>query len=169
MRNERIDPNEFATAAGGPVHRSRGPGIGTMLLIGIGVVLLIWAISAIGRDDAEYARTASVSAGAIAEDPNAYYGKAVTVRAEVEKVFGPRMFTLDEDAVGAEPDVVVLTANPHGVGDDAEVTVHGTVRRFARGDLERDYDWIDDSLFAGRDLSDVDGRPVIVADSVSRG
>src|SRR5687768_17538920 len=73
----------------------------------------------------------TVSAGKLARDAKDYYGKTVTVKAEVENVFDSRSFTLDEDSVFAGPDVLVLV--PSGMTADLRhdqvVTVTGTVRR----------------------------------------
>ena len=49
-----------------------------------------------------------MSAGKLAKDGKKFYGQNVTVRAEVEDVLDSHSFTLDEDAVLAGPDVVVL-------------------------------------------------------------
>lgn len=108
-----------------------------------------------------------VSAGAIAESPERYVGKAVRVRAEVEDVYGEQAFTLDEDEAFAGPDVLVLI--PNGVTeelDDTKVTVRGPVREFTRAGFERDYDWFDGDGVGDADLDDFESRPVIVASSV---
>jgi hypothetical protein len=104
-----------------------------------------------------------VSAGELADKPAAYLGLRVKVRAEIEDVHTPRAFTLDEDKVGASPDVLVLS--PAGAfpkkGETVEVT--GTVRRFVRTEIKRDYDWFD--LGEQYDVTYTE-RPVIVAESV---
>jgi hypothetical protein len=107
----------------------------------------------------------TVSAGTLAENPAQYLGKKVTVKAEVENVVGPQVFTLDEDKLAAGPDVRVLMPRTarQMIRDDARVTVTGTVRPFVLTELERDYDWFDPT--PGLEI-EVKGRPVIVADSV---
>jgi hypothetical protein len=104
-----------------------------------------------------------ISAGQLADRPAAYMGQRVKVRAEVEDVHTPRVFTLDEDEVGASPDVLVLGPTgsfPKG-GQFVEVT--GTVRAFVRSEIERDYEWFD--LGDEFDVKFTE-RPVIVAESV---
>jgi hypothetical protein len=103
----------------------------------------------------------------IAMRPKDFYGRPVTVVAEVESVHGPGAFTLDEDAALAGPDVLVIV--PKGtqpVEENREVTVHGTVRPLVIAELERDYAWFDPSTYEPDLLVRFKERPVIIADSV---
>lgn len=108
------------------------------------------------------------TAGAIAAAPQAYYGNLVRVTAEVEDVVSPHVFLLDEDRIGAGPDVLVVYPRPIGAvpeGDD--VTVVGHVRPLVRTYFERDYDWFDWGWFNEVEGEvEVETRPVIVASSV---
>jgi hypothetical protein len=109
------------------------------------------------------ANAVEVDAGELADKPASYLGLRVKVRAEIEDVHTPHVFTLDEDKVGASPDVLVLAPGasfPKG-GDVVEVT--GTVRAYVRTEIERDYDWFD--LEEKYDVT-YSERPVIVAESV---
>lgn len=112
--------------------------------------------------------TGAISAGKLAKDAKDYYGKTVTVKAEVEDVLGDKMFTLDEDALLAGSDVLVLA--PKGVGTlahDQKVVVTGQVRPFVEADLDRDFDWFDNGkLVDVKTKVDWKTRPVIVAESV---
>jgi hypothetical protein len=104
-----------------------------------------------------------VSAGQLADKPAAYLGLRVKVRAEIEDVHTSRAFTLDEDKVGASPDVLVLAPSGSFPKDGDYVEVTGTVRRFVRTEIERDYDWFDlDEEYDTRYTE----RPVIVAETV---
>ena len=110
-----------------------------------------------------------VSAGKLAKDAKKYYGQTVAVQAEVEDVLSPNAFTLDEDALFAGPDVLVLV--PRGVADklshDEKVTVRGTVRRYVVADLDKDLDWFDHGkIVTTKTKIDWDARPVIVAEAV---
>lgn len=112
--------------------------------------------------------TLFVSADRIAADPKAYYGRRVEIRrAEVEDVISSRVFTLDEDVFGGGPDVAVivprLARRNVTVMKGSKVTVVGTVRRYVRTDMERDFDWLGDEpdLFVR-----IHERPVVVAESV---
>jgi hypothetical protein len=106
----------------------------------------------------------TVMPGELAANPTSYLGRTVTVRSEVENVVNPHVFTLDEDRMGAGPDVLVLNPRPTiAATDDQMVTVTGTVRSYVEAEIERDYDWFD----ATPELEvRFQGRPVIVADSI---
>jgi hypothetical protein len=111
----------------------------------------------------------SISAGKLAKDAKDYYGRTVTVQAEVEDVLGGNMFTLDEDAILAGSDVLVLV--PGGVtgtlSHDQKVVVTGEVRPFVEADLDRDFDFFDDGkLVDVKTKVDWKTRPVIVAHSI---
>jgi hypothetical protein len=110
-----------------------------------------------------------ISAGKLAKDAKHYYGQTVTVQAEVEDVLGPKMFTLDEDAILAGADVLVLV--PRGVtgqlSHDQKVTVSGTVRQYVEADLHRDFDFFENGKIVDVNKKvDWKTRPVIVATSV---
>lgn len=112
--------------------------------------------------------------GTITGNLNDYLGKTVTVEADVQEVFGPRAFTLDEDdafAGGIDNDVLVLgthTGNLERIEDNwlrNKVRVTGTVRGVALVDIEREVGWdLDRQVEA--ELEDV--KAVIVASSVQR-
>lgn len=110
-----------------------------------------------------------VSAGKLARDAKDYYGKTVTVKAEIETVYDSRSFTLDEDSLFAGPDVLVLV--PAGLTStlqhDQVVTVTGQVRRYVTAELERDFDWFKDGkLVVSKPDVDFETRPVLVATSL---
>lgn len=116
-----------------------------------------------------HAGDAVISAGKLAKDPGKFYGKTVTVKAEVEKVVDNHAFTLDEDALLAGSDVLVLV--PKGLANlvrkDDKVIVTGEVRRYVVADLDRDYDWFEDGKIVKVE-TDVDfkTRPVVIATSI---
>ncbi len=116
-----------------------------------------------------------LEAGELAENPEQYVGKRVTVRAEVEEVYNPQLFTLDEDRMFVGPDVIVFardgrtTMTEQADDEDMVVTVTGEVRKFIETDLFGSATWFDpwfnDLDEEGRGL--VRSRPVIIADSVT--
>ena len=117
---------------------------------------------------------AAVSLGTITGNLNNYLGRSVTVEADVQEVFGPRAFTLDEDdalAGGIDNDVLVLgtqTGNLERIEDNwlrNKVRVTGTVRGLGLVEIEREVGWdLDRQIEA--ELEDV--KAVIVASSVQR-
>lgn len=165
-----------AESSGRPTNErpSSQRSVATYVLAAFALIAVLGLIVAIFRGDDRVA-TSETAYGVdrIAAAPEAYYGKTVTIVGDVADVYGPRMFTLDEDTVGASADLLVLVKDPMpGAPEafaDAEVTVTGTVRKFTRAELARDYDWIDEGWFAGRDLTAAEQLPVVVAESASIG
>jgi hypothetical protein len=105
----------------------------------------------------------------LSKDLKKHVGHTVTVRGEIDDVLSDRMITLDDDALVGGHDVLVLLPAGMGAGlmKDQEVVVTGTVRRFVRADLDRDYDFFDyGKLVAVTEKVDWDSRPVIVATEV---
>jgi hypothetical protein len=110
-----------------------------------------------------------ISAGKLAKNSKDFYGKQVTVKAEVEDFLGANMFTLDEDALLAGADVLVMV--PRGVTStltrDQKVIVTGEVRPYVEADLDRDFDFFEDGkIVQTKTKVDWDTRPVIVATSI---
>lgn len=111
----------------------------------------------------------AISAGKLARDAGKFYGQTVTVSAEVENVLDDHSFTLDEDAVFAGPDVLVLlpTGSALPLRHDQKVTVTGRVRRYVATELHHDYDWFEEGHILKRNTKvDYTTRPVLVATSV---
>jgi hypothetical protein len=111
----------------------------------------------------------TISAGKLAKDAKNYYGRTVTVKAEVEDVIDSRSFTLDEDAILAGADVLVLV--PAGytgtLAHDQVVLVTGKVRPYVTSELEHDYDWFKNGSIVSRTSKfDFKTRPVLVATSL---
>jgi hypothetical protein len=104
-----------------------------------------------------------VSADELADKPAAYLGLRVKVRAEIDDVHAPRTFTLDEDKLGAGPDVLVLAPAGSFPKEGQRVEVTGTVRSFVRSEIKRDYPWFELDQKYDTEYSE---RPVIVAESV---
>jgi hypothetical protein len=112
----------------------------------------------------------TISAGKLAKDAKNYYGQTVTVKATVQDILGTHSFTLDEDAILARHDVLVLLPEgslPTGLKHDDHVLVTGTVRRYVTSELDKDYDWFKDGeIVKSTTKIDFDTRPVLVATSV---
>ena len=138
--------------------------------IGIGGVALMAAALVAGPAPAQAGeKDGMISAGKLAKHSKDFYGKQVTVKAEVEDVLGANMFTLDEDALLAGADVLVMV--PRGVtaalAHDQKVIVTGEVRPYVEKDLDRDFDFFEDGkVIKTKTKVDWDTRPVIVATSV---
>ena len=116
---------------------------------------------------AEY-KHGMLSASTLAKHASDYYGKTVTVKAKVDDVMGANMFSLDEDALFAGPDVLVIVpAGVSNVAHDQKVVVTGEVRAYVESDLDRDFKFFEDGKLIKKDTKiDWKTRPVIVATSV---
>lgn len=106
----------------------------------------------------------AASVGEISEHPDRFIGQTVTVTGEVETLFGPRVFSLDEDRVfSTGVDLLVLSKS--GITkDDQRVAVTGTVRKFVRAELQKE---IVDFDLNPEWLVDFESRPVIIATEVT--
>jgi hypothetical protein len=103
------------------------------------------------------------------DNPSNYIGKTVSVDAEVEDVYGPRVFTIDEPNWGdLEGELLVYVPSPLAaiVRDNDRVTITGEVKRFIEADFEREWGWlgVDDSLEVK-----LGKRPVLVASRIVGG
>jgi hypothetical protein len=109
-----------------------------------------------------------ISATKLVKHASDYYGKTVTVKAKVDDVMGTNMFSLDEDALFAGPDVLVIVpAGVSGVAHDQKVVVTGEVRAYVEPDLDKDFAFFEDGKLIKKDTKiDWKTRPVIVAKSV---
>lgn len=106
--------------------------------------------------------------------PDDYFGRTVTVTADVEEVLGPMAFTLDEDAPfagGVDNDLLVLSreaGNLERIDDqwlNNKVRVTGTVGRRSIIEIERELGWdLDPELEIELERADA----VLLASSVDR-
>ena len=98
-----------------------------------------------------------------------YMGQTISVDAEVEKVLGPRLFTIDEPNWGdlAGEILVFMDTNLAAlVREDDRVTVTGTMKPFMRAEIERELGWLGREEGVEIDLS---SKPVFVATRVVGG
>ena len=79
------------------------------------------------------------------DNPQKYMGTTISVDAEIEDVFGPRVFTIDEPNWGdlqGEILVYVPTTAAALVRENDRVTVTGTVKPYVRIEVEREWGWL---------------------------
>lgn len=108
-----------------------------------------------------------IDLGKFEENPQQYVGKTVTLRGEVSKVVGPRLFTIDEpNWIDLDPETLVLVPAPFAamVRSDQPVTVTGKVQPFVEADVEREWGWFGNNSGVRVDLKN---RPVVVATNVT--
>lgn len=110
----------------------------------------------------------------IVADPSKYMGQTVTIEADVDRVFGPKAFAVDEDAPlagGIDRDLLVVgrnNANLQEMNDEwlnDKVRVTGTVGAVSVIEVEREVGWdLDPQIEA-----ELEGAgAILLAESVSR-
>jgi hypothetical protein len=108
--------------------------------------------------------------GEIAENPQPYYGRTLAVTGEVETLYNPNTFTLDEDELFGGKDLLVLVKNGNTantpVQQDQTVAATGVLRPFVAADLEREYDFNWDEGFVRQLEAEYNTRPVLIVDRV---
>ena len=110
-----------------------------------------------------------VELGDLEENPGQYTGKTISVDGEVEEVFGPRIFTIDERNWGdLDGELLVFVPTPLAavVRDDDRVTVSGTVKPFVEVALDKEWGWLglDEEIEV-----DLNKRSVLVASRIVGG
>lgn len=110
-----------------------------------------------------------VSLDQLEKEPAKYIGQQISVDGVVDDVLGPHVFKLDEPHWGdldGELLVVVPSDLAALIREDDRVTVSGTVQRFARAELEREWGWQAPTPEVEITIS---SRPVIVAQRIVGG
>ena len=103
------------------------------------------------------------------DNPKKYIGQRISVDGEVEEIYGPRLFTIDEPNWGdLSGEILVLLPTPLAalVKDDDRVTVTGTIRPFVRTEFEREWGWL--GLDPAIEIK-VSEKPVLVAERLVGG
>jgi hypothetical protein len=100
----------------------------------------------------------------ITNEPNAdLVGKTVTVSGEVEKVIGPKAFTIEGDKLFNDPEVLVISATGSPIIEDTLVQVTGTLRKFVGAEIEQEFD-----LNLAQELEvEFRDKPVLIATAVA--
>ncbi len=103
----------------------------------------------------------------VAENPTQMVGQTVTVKGEVEQVYDPNSFILQDDELfGGEKVLVITPRNTTPVQDDQQVQVTGEVRQFVLAEFEREYDLTWDGALKQKIEAEYKDKPVIVAQSL---
>jgi hypothetical protein len=125
---------------------------------------------AIGAEQTQQAAATSMHRATIEEianNPDKWYGKTVTVRAKVDDVVSRTLFEVEHDGVlGMDDELLVVAPRAQSVRKNGEwVDITGEVRRFVKTGIERTYsgtDWsVPDAV-----VMQFDARPSIVAASI---
>jgi hypothetical protein len=103
----------------------------------------------------------------ITRNPGLFYNQPVAVEAEIEEVFDPVAFTLDDEQLIGGKDLLVL--NPvanQSISPGTEVVVTGIVRQFVVSDLEREYELTQDLNLQRTMETKYRNKPVIIANNM---
>jgi len=125
----------------------------------------------------------------ILSSPERYYGQTVMVSGEVSKLRGKRVFTLlPEKTPDRNAELLVLwkkdasdsrkqgqygqaMAQEPMITENSTVQATGTLRRFVKADIEREYrieNWADWGVTDHNWLEAFHNKPVLIADKVTR-
>ena len=112
---------------------------------------------------AEPTKGERVEVDELADKPDRYMGRVLSVDGDIDQVLGPNLFILEEPGStkqDAEVFVLVAPGLSANLRKDARVTVTGSVKKFTMADLEREAPW----LQVDKELKDeLTKKPVIVA------
>lgn len=110
--------------------------------------------------------------GEITENPEQFYGRELAATGQIETVYSPNAFTLnDEDFLSGE-DLLVLVANPKQAETAAEiaegetVATTGVLRPFVVAELEREYDFDWGEGIERQLEAEYSQKPVLIVDAV---
>lgn len=138
-----------------------------VLAVLLGASLLLW-IPIVGRFSLQDPQPVPVPPSAINEDPAPFLGRRVRVEGEVERIYGPRAFSLECDSAAACSLLVVggkpwtlLQKNPqvNELIRNDHVQVMGRVRKFRL----REYQELSGQRAGDSLLAAWEGRPALMA------
>lgn len=67
-------------------------------------------------------------------------GKTVIVKGEVEEVISPKAFTIEDDQLFKDPEILVVNVTKAPIVEDTLVQVTGTIREFVGSEIEKKFD-----------------------------
>ena len=105
--------------------------------------------------------------GDITSNPDQYYGKRIAVAGEVEDKLSETTFTLDEEQLFGDDDLLVISQmmTPQ-TQDGEEVTVTGILRPYVKAEFDSEYDLDWDLSVQEQIEAEYTEKPVFVAEEV---
>ncbi len=144
--------------------------VGSIATIGLALLLpacsdtdAIDAEPGVGDFDAAEERVEEVE-----EETASYIGREVVVEGEVEEIYGPDTFVLEETGeLFNDDEILVIGVDPEyePIYEGQEVRLTGEVRQFVWREIETEYDLTWDLDLQREMEAEYEGRPVIVAES----
>jgi hypothetical protein len=103
----------------------------------------------------------------IAENPSKYYNRRLALTGEIENIKNSKMFSLDEDDLLGEEDLLVFNPTPAmAVNNDQTVAVTGVLRPFRVAEMEKEYNFTWDTGLKKEMELKYNEKPVLIADTV---
>ncbi|MBF2005210.1 MAG: hypothetical protein IGS49_07000 [Chlorogloeopsis fritschii C42_A2020_084] len=108
--------------------------------------------------------------GEISEQPQKYYNKVIAVPAEVERIYSPSAFALEDDTLlGDNPLLVLVTdqiKEKAPIKQGERIVATGTLRPFVVTELERDYNFGWNQQLRGQLEKEYNTRPVLIVEGI---
>lgn len=109
--------------------------------------------------------------GDIEANPEAFYGQRIVVEAEVDNIIDANTFTVDRDMLFDDDDLLIVTAQPHGLTEEQDenrdLVITGILRPFTLTEFETDYNLVVEDLEIRRQLEvEFENRPALVVDRI---
>ena len=112
--------------------------------------------------------TLSPSLDRITESPDNFYDREVALEGEVGEIKSDMSFTLNDDELLGEDDVLVVDVTGEPMPESGEyVVVTGMLRPFIAAEFERDYDLTWDLDFQRELEAEYSEKPVLVVDKIA--
>lgn len=103
----------------------------------------------------------------ITENPESYYGQTIAVEGAVADQLTPDTFTLQDDALFAGEEVLVVGSTPDAaLAEKEDIVVTGVLRPYIASEFERDYDLTWDSELQQKINNEFTEKPVLVVESI---
>ncbi len=125
--------------------------------------LLLPACNAYDREVA--APETGTSVERVADNPERLIGQTVTVTGEIQEIYSPTTFQIEDKSIFSSDDVMVVNATGAAlpIAEGRNIRITGEVRQFILADFERDYDLTWDLNTRQKIEAEYRNKPVIVA------
>ncbi|MEO0457356.1 MAG: hypothetical protein AAF152_12365 [Cyanobacteria bacterium P01_A01_bin.114] len=102
----------------------------------------------------------------ISENPEAFYGQRVVVNGEIDTVFAPDAFSLENEQLFNDQGLLVVGAVPKLAKEDGPVAVSGVLLPFSTENLNNEYDLLWEPDVQKALESEHTGQPAIIVDDI---
>lgn len=122
-------------------------------------------------DNSTLAQTETDEVEQVADNSDDLIGQTVTIKGEVEEVYGSNLYRVQEQGEVFGDSILVLTVPPQpdtttSLVADQNVQVTGQVQKLVMAEFEKDYDLNWDLSVKEQIEAEYEGKPVVVAETV---